>query len=80
MIRSTYHHGKTRLTQSLFLVLVLFLSVYRFYKQGNTIEIPEVLQYSRELYVTYLDEDLLVVRDGSGVPELLVRPSKVSPM
>eukprot|EP00526_Cylindrotheca_closterium_P014745 CAMPEP_0113649424 /NCGR_PEP_ID=MMETSP0017_2-20120614/26258_1 /TAXON_ID=2856 /ORGANISM="Cylindrotheca closterium" /LENGTH=284 /DNA_ID=CAMNT_0000561789 /DNA_START=55 /DNA_END=909 /DNA_ORIENTATION=- /assembly_acc=CAM_ASM_000147 len=47
---------------------------------GNTIEIPEMLQYSRELYVTYLDEDLLVVRDGSGVPELLVRPSKVSTM
>ncbi|KAL3938809.1 MAG: hypothetical protein SGBAC_006352 [Bacillariaceae sp.] len=47
---------------------------------GNTIEIPELLQYSRELYVTYLDEDLLVVRDGSGIPELLVRPSKVSTM
>ncbi|CAJ1948469.1 unnamed protein product [Cylindrotheca closterium] len=47
---------------------------------GNTIEIPEMLQYSRELYVTYLDEDLLVVRDGSGIPELLVRPNKVSTM
>jgi len=47
---------------------------------GKTIEIPELLQYSRELYVTYLDDDLLVVRDGSGIPELLVRPTKVSYM
>lgn len=47
---------------------------------GKTIEIPEMMQYSRELYVTYLDDDLLVVRDGSGIPELLVRPTKVSYM
>ena len=43
-------------------------------------EIPEPLQYSRELYVTYVDDDLLVVRDGSGVPELLIRPSNTLPM
>lgn len=43
-------------------------------------ELPEILQYSRDLFVTYVDEDLLVVRDGSGVPELLVRPSMTTPM
>jgi hypothetical protein len=40
---------------------------------GQTVDIPEALQYSRDLYVSYVDEDVLVVRDGSGVPEILVR-------
>ena len=40
---------------------------------GQSVEIPEALQYSRELIVTYVDEDILVVRDASGVPEVLVR-------
>jgi hypothetical protein len=44
---------------------------------GRQIELPEFAKYSRELYVTYVDEDLLVVRDGSGVPELLVRKEKL---
>lgn len=39
-------------------------------------DFPTLLQYARELYVTYLDEDLLIVRDGSGVPEVLVRKEK----
>jgi hypothetical protein len=38
--------------------------------------IPKPLQYARDLYITYLDEDLLVVRDASGIPEVLVRPEK----
>jgi len=37
------------------------------------IDIPQQVQYSRQLYVTYLDEELLVIRDASGVPEVLVR-------
>jgi len=37
------------------------------------VAIPEQLQYSRDLYITYLDDDLLVVRDASGIPEILVR-------
>lgn len=41
------------------------------------VTIPQPLQYSRDLYVTYLDEDLLVVRDASGVPEILTRKDKV---
>lgn len=40
---------------------------------GQTIDLPEVVQYSRDLYVVYLDEDVLIVRDASGVPEILVR-------
>ncbi len=37
------------------------------------VDIPQQLQYSRQLYVTYLDEELLVIRDASGIPEVLVR-------
>jgi len=40
---------------------------------GNSIDLPQAVQYSRDLYVTYVDDDLLVVRDASGVPEVLVR-------
>jgi len=40
---------------------------------GQNVEIPESLQYSRDLMVTYVDEDVLIVRDASGVPEILVR-------
>jgi len=39
----------------------------------RTIDVPEQVRYSRDLYITYLDDDILVVRDGSGVPEILVR-------
>lgn len=39
----------------------------------QVVELPEAVQYSRDLYITYLDDDLLVVRDASGVPEVLVR-------
>jgi len=39
----------------------------------QAIDIPQALQYSRDLYITYLDDEILVVRDGSGVPEILVR-------
>jgi len=43
---------------------------------GQTIDIPEQLQYSHELYVSCVDEDILVVRDGAGVPEILVRKQR----
>lgn len=43
---------------------------------GRDVDVPDALQYSRLLYVTYLDDDLMVVRDESGVPEILVRKSK----
>jgi len=41
------------------------------------IELPQIFQYSRDLFVTYVDEDLLIVRDASGIPELLVRKEKL---
>jgi hypothetical protein len=41
-----------------------------------SVEIPDSLRYSRDLLVTYLDQDLLVVRDASGVPEVLTRKEK----
>lgn len=40
---------------------------------GQDVDLPKAVQYSRELYITYLDEDILVVRDGTGVPEILMR-------
>jgi len=40
---------------------------------GQGIDLPEAVQYSRDLYIAYLDEEILIVRDGSGVPEILVR-------
>ena len=43
---------------------------------SNEVEIPSMLQYTRDMYVTYVDDDILVVRDGSGIPELLVRKEK----
>lgn len=44
---------------------------------GQAISIPGQLKYARDLYVTYVDDDLLIIRDGSGVPEVLVRKEKV---
>lgn len=43
---------------------------------GQSVNLPTLLQYSRDLYVTFLDNDLLIVRDGSGVPEILLRKQK----
>jgi hypothetical protein len=40
---------------------------------GRTIDLPQTVQYSRDIYIAYLDEDILIVRDGSGVPEILMR-------
>ena len=45
---------------------------------GNKVEIPQPLRYARDMYITYLDEDLLVVRDASGVPEVLVRKGRAT--
>ena len=44
---------------------------------GAPVDLPDVWQYTRDLYVTYVDEDLLIVRDSTGAPEVLVRQSKV---
>ena len=46
------------------------------YVLDRQVAIPAQLQYKRQLFVTFVDDDLLVVRDGSGVPEVLVRKNK----
>lgn len=43
---------------------------------GQKLLLPGPLARTRQLYVTYLDEELLVVRDESGVPDVLVRKDK----
>ena len=45
---------------------------------GRDLDVPANLRYSRTLYVTYLDDEILICRDDSGVPEVLLR--KGSPM
>jgi len=47
---------------------------------GRTVTLPSPLRYSRSLYITYLDEDLLVVRDESGCPEILTRIESTVPL
>lgn len=34
---------------------------------------PKPLQYERTVYITYLDEDLMIARDETGSPDILVR-------
>ena len=36
-------------------------------------QFPEPLKYTRKVYLTYLDDELLVARDDSGVPSILLR-------
>ncbi len=40
---------------------------------GQSVDLPQAVQYARDLYITYLDDEIMVVRDGSGVPEILMR-------
>lgn len=43
---------------------------------GDPVTFPEQLRYTRDLYVTYLDSDLLIARDATGSPDILVRESQ----
>lgn len=40
---------------------------------GRKFDLPAALQYTRQLYVTYVDEELLVVKDESGIADILLR-------
>lgn len=40
---------------------------------GRQIELPSQLRYTRDLYVQYLDDDVLAVRNASGSPDILLR-------
>jgi len=44
---------------------------------GQAIDIPGPFTMSRELFVTFLDEDFLVARDESGVPDVWLRQLSV---
>ncbi|CAM9547397.1 unnamed protein product [Pylaiella littoralis] len=43
---------------------------------GVTIPIPARIQPRRTLYITYLDDDIMIARDDSGAPDLLIRKQK----
>jgi hypothetical protein len=45
------------------------------YDGGTPVQVPVQFQYARDLVVTYVDEQLLVVRDATGSPDILVRES-----
>jgi len=59
------------------------LTPMRFEEQMTEIDLPPPigaidlaslqLDYNRELIVTYLDDDIMIVRDATGSPEVLVR-------
>lgn len=42
---------------------------------GAPVSIPQQVRYVRDLFVTYLDGELLVVRDATGSPDVLQRES-----
>lgn len=58
---------------STFKYLLLYFTNLSFY----TILLYPLTRLTRELLVVYLDEDLLVVRDYLGSPEILRRVGKV---
>ena len=43
------------------------------YRFGRDVDVPANLRYSRKLYVTFLDDELMIMRDESGVPDVLLR-------
>ncbi|CAM9221909.1 unnamed protein product, partial [Hapterophycus canaliculatus] len=43
---------------------------------GVTIPIPARIQPRRTLYITYLDDDIMIARDDTGAPDLLIRKQK----
>jgi len=40
---------------------------------GNTIPLPDPLKWERLLFVTYIDASMMVVRDETGAPDILLR-------
>jgi len=42
---------------------------------GNEVTLPDALKWERLLFVTYLDETMMVVRDETGAPDVLMRTS-----
>lgn len=47
---------------------------YSSFKVGErNVDIPARFRYTRKIFVTYLDDDVMIVRDDSGVPDILLR-------
>ncbi|CAM9591832.1 unnamed protein product [Ascophyllum nodosum] len=46
---------------------------------GFKLPIPARIQPRRNLFITYLDDDVVIARDDSGAPDLLIRKDKVFP-
>merc|ERR1712046_498744 len=42
---------------------------------GQGVAVPEALRYERLLFITYVDEELMVVRDETGAADILRRGS-----
>jgi len=42
---------------------------------GQDISLPSQARYERTLYVTYLDDELMIARDETGTPDVLMRRS-----
>jgi len=42
---------------------------------ASDLVLPEFLSYNREVFITYLDDSVMIVRDSNGAPEILVRKS-----
>jgi len=40
---------------------------------GRATEVPASLQYDRRMYISYLDDDLMIARDETGAPDVLYR-------
>ena len=46
---------------------------------GTSVALPAQLQFSRSLFVTFLDETMCVLRDEAGFPTILRRPAMPPP-
>mmetsp|Transcript_7607 Transcript_7607/g.18248 ORF Transcript_7607/g.18248 Transcript_7607/m.18248 type:complete len:425 (-) Transcript_7607:59-1333(-) len=40
---------------------------------GRFVEVPASLQYERTMFISYLDDDMMVARDETGAPDILFR-------
>merc|ERR1712182_150969 len=40
---------------------------------GQDVSLPSQARYERTLYVTYLDDELMIARDDTGTPDVLLR-------
>lgn len=43
------------------------------FNKGSPVSIPTQLRYTRDLVITYLDDEIMVARDATGSPDILVR-------